>query len=60
MVAAGAPAEALLAMGELMVHLYAEQQRARAEFATTFTSYIRPAGHRRMLRLLDSGGKAAE
>jgi len=60
MVAAGAPAEALLAMGELMGHLYAEQQRARAEFATTFTSYIRPASRRPMARLLDSAGKAAE
>jgi CHAD domain-containing protein len=59
MVADGAPAEALLAMGELMGHLYAEQQRARAEFATAFASYIRPASHRRMLRLLGSGGKAA-
>ena len=59
MVADGAPAEALLAMGELMGHLYAEQQRARAEFATAFASYIRPAGHRRMARLLGSGGKAA-
>ena len=59
MVADGAPAEALLAMGELMSHLYAEQQRARAEFATAFASYVRPASHRRMLRLLGSGGKAA-
>ena len=59
MVADGAPAEALLAMGELMGHLYAEQQRARAEFATAFASYVRPAGHRRMAGLLGSGGKAA-
>ena len=59
MVADGAPAEALLAMGELMGHLYAEQQRARAEFATAFASYVGPASHRRMLRLLGSGGKAA-
>jgi CHAD domain-containing protein len=59
MVADGAPAEALLAMGELMGHLYAEQQRARAEFATAFTSYVRPASRRPMARLLDSGGKAA-
>ena len=59
MVADGAPAEALLAMGELMGHLYAEQQRARAEFATAFASYVRPASHRRMARLLGSGGKAA-
>jgi len=59
MVADGAPAEALLAMGELMGHLYAEQQRARAEFATAFASYVRPASYRRMTRLLGSGGKAA-
>jgi CHAD domain-containing protein len=59
MLADGAPANALLAMGELMGHLYAEQQRARAEFATAFASYVRPASHRRMLRLLGSRGKAA-
>jgi CHAD domain-containing protein len=58
MVADGAPAEALLAMGELMGYLHGEQQRARAEFATAFASYVRPTGHRRMLRLLGSGGKA--
>jgi CHAD domain-containing protein len=59
MVADGAPAEALLAMGELMGHLYAEQRRARAEFATAFGSYVRPASRLRMARLLGSGGKAA-
>ena len=37
----------------------AEQQRARAEFATAFASYARPASHRRMTLLLGSGGKAA-
>jgi CHAD domain-containing protein len=58
MAADGAPAEALLAMGELMGHLYAEQQRARAEFATVFASYVRPASRQRMARLL-GGGKAA-
>jgi CHAD domain-containing protein len=58
MVADGAPAEALLAMGELMGHLYAEQQRARAEFATAFASYTRPASRQRMAHLLGSGGKA--
>jgi CHAD domain-containing protein len=60
MVADGAPADALLAMGELMGHLHAEQQRARGEFATTFASYVRPAGQQRMARLAGSGGKAAE
>jgi CHAD domain-containing protein len=59
MVADGAPAEALLAMGELMSHLFVEQQRASAEFATAFASYVRPANHWRMLRLLGSGGKTA-
>jgi len=58
MVADGTPAEALLAMGELMGHLHAEQHRARDEFATAFASYVRPAGRRRMARLLGSGGKA--
>jgi CHAD domain-containing protein len=58
MVADGAPAEALLAMGELMGHLHAEQQRARAGFATAFASYVRPASRRRMARLLGCGGKA--
>ena len=59
MVADGAPAEALLAMGELTGHLYGEQRRARAEFATAFASYVRPASRRRMARLLSSTGKAA-
>ena len=59
MVADGAPAEALLAMGELMGHLFAEQQRARAEFATAFAAYARPAGQRRMAHLVGSRGKAA-
>jgi CHAD domain-containing protein len=59
MVADRAPAGALLAMGELTGHLHAEQQRARAEFADVFASYVRPAGLRRMARLLDGGGKAA-
>ena len=59
MAADRAPAEALLAMGELMGHLHAEQRRARAEFATVFASYIRPRGSRRMARLIGSNGKAA-
>ena len=59
MAADRAPAEALLAMGELMGHLHAEQRRARAEFATVFASYIRPTGSRRMARLIGSNGKAA-
>jgi CHAD domain-containing protein len=59
MVADGAPVEALLAMGELMGHLEAEQQRARAEFATAFASYVRPASRRQMACLLGSSRKAA-
>ena len=59
MLADGAPADALLAMGELMGHLSAEQRRARAEFATAFASYVRPSGRGRMAGLLGSGGKAA-
>jgi CHAD domain-containing protein len=58
MVADRAPAEALLAMGELTGHLHAEQQRARAEFAGVFASYVRPASRRRVARLLGDG-KAA-
>jgi CHAD domain-containing protein len=60
MVADRAPAGALLAMGELTGHLHAEQQRARAEFAGVFASYVRPDNRRRMARLLGGGGKAAE
>jgi hypothetical protein len=59
MVADGAPAQALLAMGELMGHLHAEQHRARAEFATAFASYVRPGSHGRMARLAGSGGGKA-
>ena len=59
MVADGAPVEALLAMGELMGHLEAEQRRARAEFATAFASYMRPASRRQMAHLLGSSRKAA-
>ena len=57
MVADGAPVEAVLAMGELMGHLDAEQQRARAQFANVFASYVRPASRRRMARLLGRSGK---
>jgi CHAD domain-containing protein len=58
MAADGAPAEVLLAMGELAGRLHAEQQRARAAFASAFASYVRPASRRRMGRIL-SGGEAA-
>ena len=46
-------------MGELMGHLYAEQQRARAEFAGVFAAYVRPASRRRVARLLGGDGRAA-
>jgi CHAD domain-containing protein len=59
MVADGASAETLLAMGELMGHLSVEQRRARAEFATAFASYVRPASRQRMARVLGSAGKGA-
>jgi hypothetical protein len=58
MAADGVPADALLAMGELMGHLHAEQLRARAEFAAAFATYVRPTGRWRMARLIGSGGKA--
>ena len=58
MLADGAPADALLAMGELMGHLFVEQRRARAEFATAFASYVRPSGRGRMVRLLGGAGRA--
>ena len=45
-------------MGELMGHLYAEQLRARAAFATAFESYVRPASRRQMACLLGSGEQA--
>jgi CHAD domain-containing protein len=58
MVADRAPAEALLAMGELTAHLHAEQQRARTEFAGVFASYVRPESVQRMALLLGGDGKA--
>jgi CHAD domain-containing protein len=59
MAADGAPADALLAMGELMGHLHAEQRRARAEFAAAFASYVRPTHSRRVGRLVDRRREAA-
>jgi CHAD domain-containing protein len=58
MAADGAPADALLAMGELMGHLHAEQRRARAQFASAFASYVRPTGRGRMAHLIGREGKA--
>ena len=51
MMADGTPAEAVLAMGELIGHLDSEQDRARAEFDTAFGTFARPAGVQRLLHL---------
>jgi CHAD domain-containing protein len=51
MMADGTAAEAVLAMGELIGHLDAEQDRARAEFDTAFATFARPAGVQRLLHL---------
>jgi CHAD domain-containing protein len=52
--AAHAPIKALLAMGELVAHLDADQQRAREGFDRAFARFSRPSGRRRM-RLLTAG-----
>ena len=52
--AAHAPTKALLAMGELVAHLDADQQRARDGFDRAFARFSRPAGRHRM-RLLTAG-----
>jgi CHAD domain-containing protein len=46
MMVEGAPAEAMLAMGELIGHLDADQDRARREFDGAFTSFAGPADQR--------------
>jgi CHAD domain-containing protein len=51
MMADGTSAEAVLAMGELIGHLDSEQDRARAEFDTAFSTFARPAGVQRLLHL---------
>lgn len=48
---ADAPTKALLAMGELVAHLDADQQRARDEFDHAFARFSRPATRRRMRQL---------
>lgn len=48
MIAAGAPAAAVLAMGELIGHLDAEQERARLEFDGAFAHFARPSNQRLM------------
>jgi len=55
MMADGTPAETVLAMGELIGHLDADQERARREFDGAFARYTRPSSHRRMHRL--GGGR---
>jgi CHAD domain-containing protein len=52
--AAHAPTRALMAMGELVAHLEADQRRARDGFDRAFARWGRPAGRQRM-RLLAAG-----
>jgi len=51
MMAAGTPAGAMLAMGELIGHLDAEQDRARREFDVAFARFARPSSLQMMHRL---------
>jgi CHAD domain-containing protein len=51
MVTEGTSAQAVLALGELIGHLDAEQDRARAEFDAAFATFARPAGVQRLLHL---------
>jgi CHAD domain-containing protein len=51
MMAGGTAAQVVLAMGELVGHLDAEQDRARQDFEGAFARFVRPASHRRMQRL---------
>lgn len=55
MMAEGTPAEALLAMGELIGHLDADQDRARREFDGAFARFARPSSQQLMHRL--GGGR---
>ena len=47
----GSPASALLAMGELIAHLDAEQARARRQFDGAFAQFARPRARQTMERL---------
>jgi CHAD domain-containing protein len=47
----GTPASALLAMGELIAHLDAEQARARRQFEGAFAQFIRPSTQQAMDKL---------
>lgn len=51
----GTSATAVLAMGELIGHLDADQDRARSEFDIVFSRFVRPSSDRRMRRL--GGGR---
>ena len=55
MMADGTPARAVLAMGELIGHLDAEQDRARQEFDGAFAHFARPSSQQLMDRL--GGGR---
>jgi len=50
-----APAATLLAMGELVAHLEADQAAARSDFTGAFERFMRPASTRR-LRAMGTGG----
>ncbi len=50
----GTPAEAMLAMGELIGHLDAEQDRARREFEGAFANFSRPS-HQRLMHQIGGG-----
>ena len=51
MMADGTPAAAVLAMGELIGHLDAEQETARLEFDGAFAHFVRPSSQTLMHRL---------
>ena len=55
MMADGTPAAAVLAMGELIGHLDAEQDRARSEFDGVFARFTRPSSQQLMHHL--GGGR---
>jgi len=55
MMADGTPARAVLAMGELIGHLDAEQDRARQEFDGAFARFARPSSQQLMHRI--GGGR---
>ena len=55
MMADGTPARAVLAMGELIGHLDAEQDRARREFDGAYARFARPSGRQLVHRL--GGGR---